>query len=143
VLPGSTQEYYKLYYRFGRYFPVASWLTLLATGDVGYGDGYGNSSTCGNTTGFTQSTFTTFYCNIPDSDCAYPIAGLDGCAPAASASCSSFDGDLLVHQQRFNVGTNYDYIMDMPGHRYRFAAANCGTSGNITMRRSRGPWATR
>jgi outer membrane protein insertion porin family len=43
VLPGSTQEYYKLYYRFGRYFPVADWLTLLATGDIGYGDGYGNA----------------------------------------------------------------------------------------------------
>lgn len=43
VLPGSTQEYYKLYYRFGRYFPVNSWLTLLASGDVGYGDGYGNA----------------------------------------------------------------------------------------------------
>ena len=43
VLPGSTQEYYKLYYRFGRYFPVTDWLTLLATGDVGYGEGYGNA----------------------------------------------------------------------------------------------------
>ncbi|MFB9068740.1 outer membrane protein assembly factor BamA [Pseudofulvimonas gallinarii] len=43
VLPGSTQEYYKLYYRFGRYFPVNSWLTLLASGDIGYGDGYGNA----------------------------------------------------------------------------------------------------
>lgn len=43
ALPGSTQEFYKLYYRFGRYFPVSSWLTLLATGDIGYGDGYGNA----------------------------------------------------------------------------------------------------
>ncbi len=43
ALPGSTQEFYKLYYRFGRYFPVNSWLTLLAAGDVGYGDGYGNA----------------------------------------------------------------------------------------------------
>ncbi|MBX3727000.1 MAG: outer membrane protein assembly factor BamA [Xanthomonadales bacterium] len=43
VLPGSTQEYYKVFYRFGRYFPVNSWLTLFASGDVGYGDGYGNS----------------------------------------------------------------------------------------------------
>ncbi len=43
ALPGSTQEFYKLYYRYGRYFPVSSWLTLLATGDVAYGDGYGNS----------------------------------------------------------------------------------------------------
>jgi outer membrane protein insertion porin family len=43
ILPGSTQEYYKLYYRFGRYFPVTSWLTLLASGDIGYGDGYGNA----------------------------------------------------------------------------------------------------
>ena len=45
VLPGSTQEYYKLYYRIGRYFPVNSWLTLLASADVGYGDGYGNAVT--------------------------------------------------------------------------------------------------
>ncbi len=45
VLPGSTQEYYKAYYRFGRYFPVNRWLTLLATGDLGYGDGYGNALT--------------------------------------------------------------------------------------------------
>jgi outer membrane protein insertion porin family len=43
VLPGSTQEYYKLYYRYGRYFPVTSWLTLLASADIGYGDGYGNA----------------------------------------------------------------------------------------------------
>lgn len=43
ALPGSTQEFYKLYYRYGRYFPVSSWLTLLATGDLAYGDGYGNS----------------------------------------------------------------------------------------------------
>lgn len=43
ALPGSTQEFYKLYYRFGRYFPVASWLTLLAAGDIGYGEGYGNA----------------------------------------------------------------------------------------------------
>ena len=45
VLPGSTQEYYKLYYRIGRYFPVNSWLTLLASADIGYGDGYGNAVT--------------------------------------------------------------------------------------------------
>ncbi len=43
ALPGSTQEYYKLFYEFARYWPVSSWFTVLTRADIGYGDGYGNA----------------------------------------------------------------------------------------------------
>ena len=43
ALPGSTAEYYKLFYQYAHYFPINSWLTFLASADIGYGDGYGNS----------------------------------------------------------------------------------------------------
>jgi len=42
-LPGSTQEYYKIYAQAARYFPITEGLTFLVSSDVGYGDGYGNS----------------------------------------------------------------------------------------------------
>ncbi len=42
ALPGSTAEYYKLQYQFSHYFPLYEWATLLASVDLGYGDGYGN-----------------------------------------------------------------------------------------------------
>ncbi len=44
ALPGSTAEFYKLNYRGIAYFPLARWLTWSAGGEIGYGDGYGNSS---------------------------------------------------------------------------------------------------
>ncbi len=42
ALPGSTAEYYKLFYQYAHYFPVSDLFTFLVTADVGYGDGYGN-----------------------------------------------------------------------------------------------------
>jgi outer membrane protein insertion porin family len=66
VLPGSTQEYYKLYYRFGRYFPVKPWLTLFATGDVGYGDGYGNALSIRDCTPLVVDPGT----ELPPEDCS-------------------------------------------------------------------------
>lgn len=43
-LPGSDLEYYKIFYRGGRYFPINSWMTLLGLVDLGYGDGYGDTA---------------------------------------------------------------------------------------------------
>jgi len=39
-LPGSTREYWKLFYRYAKYFPIWRDLTLSFRGDVGYGDAY-------------------------------------------------------------------------------------------------------
>lgn len=66
VLPGSTQEYYKVYYRFGRYFPVNSWLTLFASGDIGYGDGYGNAVPLRDCTPLVNNPGT----DVPPPDCS-------------------------------------------------------------------------
>ncbi|MDZ3823048.1 MAG: outer membrane protein assembly factor BamA [Pseudoxanthomonas sp.] len=66
VLPGSTQEYYKVYYRFGRYFPVNSWLTLFASADIGYGDGYGNAVPLRDCTPLVNNPGT----DIPPADCS-------------------------------------------------------------------------
>jgi outer membrane protein insertion porin family len=40
TLPGSTVEYYKLYYQFARYWPINRHLILLTGAEVGYGDNY-------------------------------------------------------------------------------------------------------
>jgi len=42
-VPGSDLEYYKLNYRAQRYIPLTRNLTLAFRGDVGYGDGYGDT----------------------------------------------------------------------------------------------------
>lgn len=44
ALPGSTDEFYKLFYRNTKYFPLTKNLTFSLGGEVGYGDGYGNNS---------------------------------------------------------------------------------------------------
>ena len=43
ALPGSTAEFYKLNYRGIVYFPFSRWLTWSAGGEIGYGDGYGDT----------------------------------------------------------------------------------------------------
>lgn len=45
TLPGSTVEYYKLYYQFARYWPVHRALVLLTSAELGYGDAYSNKVT--------------------------------------------------------------------------------------------------
>ncbi|MEO7916426.1 MAG: outer membrane protein assembly factor BamA [Dokdonella sp.] len=40
ALPGSTIEYYKLFYKFGQYFPLTDKLTFFSTFNIGYGDTY-------------------------------------------------------------------------------------------------------
>ncbi len=40
TLPGSTVEYYKLYYQFARYWRVHRALVLLTSAEIGYGDAY-------------------------------------------------------------------------------------------------------
>ncbi|HET9482816.1 MAG TPA: outer membrane protein assembly factor BamA [Xanthomonadales bacterium] len=42
ALPGSSAEYYKLFYQYAHYFPVSDLFTFLVTADIGYGDGYGS-----------------------------------------------------------------------------------------------------
>ncbi|MBT8062635.1 MAG: outer membrane protein assembly factor BamA [Gammaproteobacteria bacterium] len=39
-LPGSTREYWKLFYRYAKYIPIWRDLTFSFHGDVGYGDSY-------------------------------------------------------------------------------------------------------
>lgn len=43
AIPGSDAEFYKLGYRGIAYFPLARWLTWTVGGEVGYGDGYGDT----------------------------------------------------------------------------------------------------
>ncbi len=43
TLPGSDLEYYKIGYSHKRYFPISESLTLSLNGDIGYGDGYGDT----------------------------------------------------------------------------------------------------
>jgi outer membrane protein insertion porin family len=43
ALPGSTAEFYKLNLRSVYYLPLTGWLTWSIGGEVGYGDGYGDS----------------------------------------------------------------------------------------------------
>ncbi|MHB8622316.1 MAG: outer membrane protein assembly factor BamA [Sulfuricaulis sp.] len=45
AVPGSDVEYYKLTYLVGHYWPLSDALTLKARGDLGYGDGYGDTGT--------------------------------------------------------------------------------------------------
>ncbi len=45
TLPGSTVEYYKLYYQFARYWRVNRALVLLTSAELGYGDSYSDSVT--------------------------------------------------------------------------------------------------
>ena len=40
ALPGSTVEYYKLYYQFARYWPINRHVVLLTAAELGYGDNY-------------------------------------------------------------------------------------------------------
>lgn len=43
ALPGSDTEYYKLFYRGDKYFPINRNFTLNIGGQIGYGDGYGDT----------------------------------------------------------------------------------------------------
>lgn len=45
ALPGSTVEYYKLYYQFARFWPIHRHLVLLTSTELGYGDTYGDPFT--------------------------------------------------------------------------------------------------
>ena len=42
ALPGSSREYWKLFYRYAKYFPIWRALTFSVRGDIGYGDAYDN-----------------------------------------------------------------------------------------------------
>jgi outer membrane protein insertion porin family len=43
TVPGSDLEYYKASYKHQMYFPIAKDITLRLNGDIGYGDGYGDT----------------------------------------------------------------------------------------------------
>ena len=45
ALPGSTVEYYKLSYDFGKYWPLSQALVLKTSVNLGYGDSYGKDFT--------------------------------------------------------------------------------------------------
>jgi outer membrane protein insertion porin family len=44
VVPGSGQEFYKIDYNFKGYYPLTKTLTLAGRANIGYGDGFGDSS---------------------------------------------------------------------------------------------------
>jgi outer membrane protein insertion porin family len=44
-LPGATLNYYRATYQYQRYFPLSRDYTLMLNGEVGYGDGYGDTPT--------------------------------------------------------------------------------------------------
>jgi outer membrane protein insertion porin family len=44
-LPGATLNYYRASYQYQRYFPISRDYTLMLNGEVGYGDGYGDTPT--------------------------------------------------------------------------------------------------
>ncbi|MES2562784.1 MAG: BamA/TamA family outer membrane protein, partial [Pseudomonadota bacterium] len=44
-LPGASLNYYKAQYQYQRYFPWTRDYTLMLNGEIGYGDGYGDTST--------------------------------------------------------------------------------------------------
>ncbi len=68
ALPGSGLEYWKLRYRGLGYIPLFADLTLLLKGELGYGDGYGD------TTGLPF--FENFYAGGPDSVRGYRASTL-------------------------------------------------------------------
>jgi outer membrane protein insertion porin family len=41
-VPGSSREYYKLFYRYAKYIPIWADLVFSFRGDIGYGDAYDN-----------------------------------------------------------------------------------------------------
>jgi len=43
TLPGSDLEYYRIEYSHKRFFPLSESLTLSLNGEIGYGDGYGDT----------------------------------------------------------------------------------------------------
>ncbi|MCB1776298.1 MAG: outer membrane protein assembly factor BamA [Candidatus Competibacteraceae bacterium] len=43
AVPGSDAEYYKLSYRGIVYYPLTRWMTWTLGGEIGYGDGYGDT----------------------------------------------------------------------------------------------------
>ncbi len=44
-LPGGSLNYYRANYQYQRYFPISRLYTLMLNGEIGYGDGYGDTST--------------------------------------------------------------------------------------------------
>ena len=41
-MPGNTREYYKLYYRGAKFWPIWGGLVFSVRGNLGYGDAYDN-----------------------------------------------------------------------------------------------------
>jgi outer membrane protein insertion porin family len=68
ALPGSGLEYYKLRYRGLGYIPLIAQLTLLLKGELGYGDGYGDTT--------ELPFFENFYAGGPDSVRGYRASTL-------------------------------------------------------------------
>ena len=45
AVPGPSLNYYKAQYQYQRYFPLTRDFTLMLNGELGYGDGYGDTPT--------------------------------------------------------------------------------------------------
>lgn len=44
-LPGGSLNYYRAQYQYQRYFPISRDYTIMLNGEIGYGDGYGDTPT--------------------------------------------------------------------------------------------------
>lgn len=84
ALPGSTVEYYKLSYDFGKYWPLSQALVLKTSVNLGYGDSYGKNfsrNIC-----FTPGTWV----DGPDADTT-PDTWVPGAAPTVPCLTTSPD----------------------------------------------------
>jgi outer membrane protein insertion porin family len=99
ALPGSGLEYYKLRYRTLKYLPLYEDFTLLLKGDLGYGDGYADTS--------GLPFFENFYAGGPESVRGYSSNSLG----------PQEDGD--ARGGAFKTVGNIEFIFPLP-----FAADN-------------------
>lgn len=102
-----------------------------------YGNGYGTSSTCGNSAvEWPGSRFRDFYyCNLTGQDCHYDLGLFDRsfCSPALEG-CNAVRGRRLSSVARV-TGTHGNPTFVRSGHRYRYGVANCSGNGALLMRR--------
>ncbi|MBL0029500.1 MAG: outer membrane protein assembly factor BamA [Rhodanobacteraceae bacterium] len=126
ALPGSDLEYYKVAYEFGRYFPLWGEYALLTKAELGYGDGYGNTSTLpfyqnfyaggvrsvrgfeDNTLGPTETASTASSYRQPLGGAFKTVGGLELIIPTPMTKGDSDTAQLSAFVDVGNVFRNFD-----------------------------------